>query len=263
MVDILIIGILLVSGIIAVSRGFVREALGILSWIVATFAALYGYPYFAPLFEDFIDNKTITEVVAGVSISIVVLVVCTFITSAIHRRIKESCLKGLDSILGFIFGLVRGWLIILLLYVLGLIIFPAELYNQQKASNTLPYVAQSFAVLEKVMPSELNDEISKRIDEAEKQAEKKEKEEKTSIVPKPKGRDGAKLGYDKKDREKLDKLIGGVLDSFDDADSAEQNASKKEKVNPWAKSETSVGKADEEETEPETADDESEEDEDE
>jgi len=245
MVDVLIVGILLVSGLIAVARGFIREALGVASWIAATFAALYGYPYFAPLFEDFTDNKTITEVAAGVSISIVTLVICTFIISFICKKVQSSCLNGLDMILGFFFGLLRGWLIILLLYVLGLIVFPVQLQNQQEESRTLPYVADSFSVLEKVIPSELNEEITKRMQEAKEQTEKRRNEEKESIVPKPKKNDN--VGYDNKERESMNALVNLLSSLKEETGKSKSKATDKSEetekpTGTWAKSESSVKK---------------------
>lgn len=247
MLDILIIGILVVSGIIAISRGFIREALGILSWVIAFFAALYGYPYFSPLFEDFIENKVITEIIAGISIAIVVLIVCTLIMGAINKRVKDSCLKSLDTLLGFIFGLFRGWLIIILLYILGLMIFPVDLYKQQENSKVLGYVSESFDVLETLLPSEFSDEISQRIDDAEKQVAKKKLEEKNSIVPKPKanqkqGVDKAsstksgeskkvetEVGYEQPDRDSMDRLIDELDMSEDVGETNEKNKSGKGK----------------------------------
>ncbi len=251
MFDILIIGILIISGIIAVLRGFIREALGILSWILATFAAMYGYSQVSPFFDDIIANKTVADAVSGVIIAIVILVICTIIISRIQGKIKKSCLKGLDSILGFVFGLLRGWLIILLLYVLALIVSPVEINKHQEESRTLPYVAKSFDLLENVLPDEINEEIANRIEDAEKQAKKRKKEEKETVVPKPKKRDVSKFGYDEQDRENLDKLIDILSGTDTDASSDDKKKKtkakakpKKDKTDPWAKAETSAGKDD-------------------
>lgn len=116
--DLALIALLLISGLLAFSRGFVREVLSILAWVVSFVVALQFYPQLSPYVQRYIESQQIADAIAMGAIFIVSLVILWVISSAISRRVQNSEVGALDRSLGFLFGLLRGAVIVSLLYLL-------------------------------------------------------------------------------------------------------------------------------------------------
>jgi len=111
LLDGLLLGLTLVSAVLAMVRGFSREVLSIVSWGAAAVVAFLFYKRAAPLVQPYVDHELIAQLVAGGIIFLVVLIVVTFITMRIADLIIDSRIGPLDRTLGFVFGAARGVLI--------------------------------------------------------------------------------------------------------------------------------------------------------
>ncbi len=116
-IDSIAILILLVSTLLAMYRGFLREILGLGSWILAVIAVIYAIPAFSPITEGIFESKIVADIVVGIVVAITVLVICTLISYKTSSKIRASALSGLDRILGALFGFARGVLIVLIAYI--------------------------------------------------------------------------------------------------------------------------------------------------
>jgi membrane protein required for colicin V production len=115
--DFAIIGVIILSGYFAYSRGFVREALSIAAWINASFVAVYTFPYVLPLFEKVLPKGVIANVSASAVVFILALMVLHMISNSLARRVKDSSLSPVDRTLGLIFGLARGMIMVCIAYI--------------------------------------------------------------------------------------------------------------------------------------------------
>ncbi|HLI20826.1 MAG TPA: CvpA family protein [Stellaceae bacterium] len=115
--DFAVIGVIILSGYFAYSRGFVREALSIAAWINASFVALYTFPYVLPLFEKVLPKGVIANVSAAAVVFILALMILHMISNALARRVKDSSLSPVDRTFGLIFGLARGMIFVCLGYI--------------------------------------------------------------------------------------------------------------------------------------------------
>jgi membrane protein required for colicin V production len=115
--DIVVIAVILLSGLFAFARGFVKEALSVAAWVGAAFAALYGLRYAAPFAERFLPKGAVADAAAGLAVFLVALIVLSLLTSALSRRVKDSALSAVDRTLGLLFGLVRGVVVVCLGYI--------------------------------------------------------------------------------------------------------------------------------------------------
>lgn len=111
LLDGLLLGLTLVSAVLAMVRGFSREVLSIASWGAAAVVAFLFYKPATPLVQNYVDNELIAKLVAAGIIFLVVLIVVTFITMRIADMIIDSRIGPLDRTLGFVFGAARGVLI--------------------------------------------------------------------------------------------------------------------------------------------------------
>src|SRR3954471_11887923 len=112
-VDLVVLGVIALSGLLAFMRGLVREVLGVGAWIIAAFVASpYGvFPYIAPWVRQQISDQTIADAVAMGAVFLIVLIVLSFVASAISSAVQGVGLGGLDRTLGLVFGLARGALL--------------------------------------------------------------------------------------------------------------------------------------------------------
>ncbi len=100
-VDAVLAGVLVVSGLLAFLRGFVREVLGIGAWVGAAVLAVWATPYARPRFEGWLhDRPALGEPIAYAVLFLVSLAVLLFISHRIARMVRGSALGGLDRTVG-------------------------------------------------------------------------------------------------------------------------------------------------------------------
>jgi membrane protein required for colicin V production len=117
LLDIILLTVMLISAILAMVRGFMREVLSIASWIAAAAVTLYAYPKLLPIARQYVANEIVAIgiVVAGVFLG--TLLVVSVITIKISDMILDSRVGALDRTLGFLFGLARGLLIVVVAFL--------------------------------------------------------------------------------------------------------------------------------------------------
>ncbi|SON55346.1 Pur regulon 18 kDa protein [Hartmannibacter diazotrophicus] len=119
LLDGILLVIMMISAVLAMIRGFVREVLSIVSWIAAAGAAYLFYDDLLPYVQQHISYKPIQIAVAAGSIFLITLLIVSFITMRISDLVLDSRIGALDRTLGFVFGALRG----LLLVVVGMMFF--------------------------------------------------------------------------------------------------------------------------------------------
>lgn len=112
LLDGILLGITLVSAVLAMVRGFSREVLSVASWAIAAITAYLFFTPVVPLVQPYISNETIAKIAAAGAIFIVTLIIVSVITMKIADFIIDSRIGALDRTLGFLFGAVRGVLLV-------------------------------------------------------------------------------------------------------------------------------------------------------
>lgn len=118
-IDGVVAAIIILSALLAYSRGLVREALAIAGWIAAAVIAFIFAPQVQPLVKEipvvggFIaDSCEISMVAAAFTVAALVLVISSLFTPLFASLVQRSILGGLDQGLGFLFGVLRGVLLV-------------------------------------------------------------------------------------------------------------------------------------------------------
>ncbi len=109
--DIGLIGVILISALLAMLRGFTREVLAIVSWGAAAIAAFYLHPLVLPFLKPYISKDSIALAVAIGSVFFLTLVIVSLITVRLSDAILDSRVGALDRSFGFLFGAARGLLL--------------------------------------------------------------------------------------------------------------------------------------------------------
>jgi membrane protein required for colicin V production len=114
--DLIVLGIMLVSGLLALVRGFMREILSIAAWGAAALVTLYAFGKLLPTAKTYFNNDTVAAAVVVAGVFVGTLIVVSIITVRISDMILDSRIGALDRTLGFLFGLARGLLIVVVAY---------------------------------------------------------------------------------------------------------------------------------------------------
>ena len=109
--DWVIVGVIGLSAITSIFRGFIREASSILSWIAAFIVASRFYPQLSE-YITFSNDDLTRKVIASIVLFIVTLIALGFVASTISSLVKKAGLSSFDRLLGVVFGVVRGILIV-------------------------------------------------------------------------------------------------------------------------------------------------------
>ena len=108
-----IVVILVLSSLISIKRGFVKEALSLATWILAVIIALFFSERLAVLLTDSITTPSVREVVAFAILFIATLLVGAMVNYLIGELVRITGLSGTDRTLGMVFGLARGFIIVM------------------------------------------------------------------------------------------------------------------------------------------------------
>jgi membrane protein required for colicin V production len=97
-------------------RGFMREVLSIAAWGAAALVTLYSYSKLLPTAKTYFNSDTIASIAVVAGVFIGTLIIVSVITVRISDMILDSRIGALDRTLGFLFGLARGLLIVVVAY---------------------------------------------------------------------------------------------------------------------------------------------------
>ncbi|RMF99142.1 MAG: CvpA family protein [Gammaproteobacteria bacterium] len=117
-VDYLLLAVLVLSGVVGVFRGLVREALALLAWVLAIWGAWSFAPLIAPRLSGWIGDPVLQVWAARVVLLVGILIVAGLLTWLISYLLDRSGLTGTDRLLGGLFGVARGAVLAALLVIL-------------------------------------------------------------------------------------------------------------------------------------------------
>jgi len=111
-IDILIAVAILVSVVVGILRGFVKEAISIAALLVAIWAALYFGPEAGDIAENWFKSEELQMWFGRVLVFLVILSLGGLLGWGISKLVRLSVLSGMDRLLGAVFGVARGILLV-------------------------------------------------------------------------------------------------------------------------------------------------------
>lgn len=162
--DLIVIGVVLISALLAAVRGLTREVLAIASWVAAAAVAWAFHPQLMPFAQQHIPNQTIALVAVIAGLFLVTLIVVSLVTARISDFVLDSRIGALDRTLGFVFGAGRG----LLLAVIGFLFFSALVTENKEPvwvrdAKTKPILKETGLSLLAVLPQDINSDFIKNL----------------------------------------------------------------------------------------------------
>ncbi len=133
-----IIGILAVSGLISIKRGFVKEALSLAIWVAAAVISIMFRNQLGALLVDLIDTPSLRPTAAGAMLFIGTLLVGGLVSYLVGELIKITGLSSTDRLLGMFFGLSRGAIIVMVILLFAPKIIPIDQDPWWQQSRLIP-----------------------------------------------------------------------------------------------------------------------------
>ena len=153
--DLIYIIITLLSVIKCSRNGFVLSLLAAAKWLLAYVVTLILFPRTKPYVRDFIENEYILDIVLGVGIFIIVIFLILMINKGVSKAVSYSGLGKLDTVFGFFFGFLRGYVICVCIFSTVNIFYNYRNWPlNTKTSWTFPYVEKGSNYLIKEFPDE-------------------------------------------------------------------------------------------------------------
>jgi membrane protein required for colicin V production len=171
--DIILLAVMFISAMLAMVRGFMREILSIAAWAAAAIATVYLYPRLEPVAKGYFNNDIVAKAVVIVGVFLATLLIVSAITVKISDMVLDSRIGALDRSLGFLFGLARGLLIVVIAFLFFDWLVPAKSQPEWVRNAKSKVVLQGTGDWLKAQlpddPEGLYQKYKKRRDEAEPQ----------------------------------------------------------------------------------------------
>jgi membrane protein required for colicin V production len=163
LLDIIVLGVMLLSGLLAMVRGFMREILSIAAWATAAIVTLTMYQRFVPMAKEYTDSDTIATVAVAAILFLGTLIVASVITVKVSDMILDSRIGALDRTLGFMFGLARGLLIVVVAFAFFDWLAPKSQPNWVTSAKSLGVLKGTGEWLQRQLPEDVMSTISRRL----------------------------------------------------------------------------------------------------
>jgi membrane protein required for colicin V production len=110
--DYLVIAAIVVSAIVGAMRGFLREAVALVTWLLALFVAWHFSDLIEPHLGGLLAGSYVKPWAARVIIVLLILLLGAAIGGVLNHFVRLSIFSGMDRLLGFVFGFLRGFLLL-------------------------------------------------------------------------------------------------------------------------------------------------------
>ena len=202
LLDFILLAIMLVSGLLALMRGFTREVLSLVAWGAAAVAAYFaikqpGLVEWAKTNVPYLEKDILAQIAVGATAFLTVLIVVSVISVKISDWVVDSAAGSFDRTLGFIFGVARGFIFVAIAYLFYGWLLPFDKQEPWvRSAYSLPMIKSAGEGLLSFMPPDIAETLNNTA--------LAKGQEKTSAPPEAGQTDP---GYKSNDSQQLDNLM--------------------------------------------------------
>lgn len=166
LLDFILLGIMLVSGLLALMRGFTREVLSLVAWGAAAIAAYVAIKQpklidFAKTSIPYLEKEILAQIAVGATAFLIVLIIVSIISVKISDFVVDSAAGSFDRTLGFIFGVARGFVFVAIAYLFyGWLLPYDKQVNWVRNAYSLPMIKSAGEGIISFMPPEIAETLS-------------------------------------------------------------------------------------------------------
>ena len=166
LLDFILLAIMLVSGLLALMRGFTREVLSLVAWGAAAIAAYFaikqpGLIEWAKTNVPYLEKDILAQIAVGATAFLIVLILVSIVSVKISDWVVDSAAGSFDRTLGFIFGVVRGFIFVAIAYLFYGWLLP---FDKQETwvrnAYSLPMIKSAGEGLLSFMPPDIADTLN-------------------------------------------------------------------------------------------------------
>lgn len=208
--DVILGFIMLVSGFLAMLRGLTREVLSILSWAVAALATLYIFPKYQDEARLYIEPALLADAALAAGVFLVVLIIVSLITMRVSDKVLDSRVGALDRTLGFLFGLARGLVLVVIAYLFFSWLVPEDTQPRWiREARSLPILKSTGSAIVSLLPEDPSQALPEQLrDNPEPPEQRSQSDDGRSLA----GSD-APADYKKSERRTLESLVESRQDN--------------------------------------------------
>jgi len=178
--DIAAISVLIISGVFALRRGLVGEIMALGTWIIASVFTFSFFPLVRPLIDDKIQNGMLADAATGLGLFCLAIIVLVPVCDFLNDFVKGPTFSSVDRSLGFVFGLLRGFIIMCLIFMIMIYIWPEDTDNNEETSQpewlanakTKPAFSYGVDLLKSLVPEDTDEQIAQKLKESRDEAKK-------------------------------------------------------------------------------------------
>lgn len=216
--DLAVLTVLVLSGLLALLRGFVAEVFSIVAWVGALAVGVYGYKPATPIVVELtgIDGP-LGELIAGGVLFVIALIVFMILARLASGALQMAGLGAVDRSLGFLFGLVRGAILVCVAYLLVLWAEPDPQDHPTwlTEAKSLPLIVSGSDMLVTLVPDHLRSQADTEAARVRRKAEDEAREalKERLLSPTPRTETAnpdapqSDQGYTDKERQELNRAI--------------------------------------------------------
>ena len=157
---------MLLSGLLALTRGFTREVLSLISWGLAAAAGLFAAfnDDLVALALDYVQSDTIARVAVGGGVFLIALIILSIISVRIADWVLDSAAGPFDRTFGLVYGLARGLLLVSIAYLFYVWLVPPEgREDWVRNARSLPVIEATGEFVTNFLPADIRDTLHARI----------------------------------------------------------------------------------------------------
>jgi membrane protein required for colicin V production len=166
LLDLVLGGIMLLSGLLALTRGFTREVLSLISWGLAAAAGLFASfnEDLVALALDYVQSDVIARVAVGGGVFLIALIILSIISVRIADWVLDSAAGPFDRTFGLVYGLARGLLLVAIAYLFYVWLVPPEgREDWVRNARSLPVIEATGEFVVGFLPADIRDTLQARI----------------------------------------------------------------------------------------------------
>jgi membrane protein required for colicin V production len=208
LLDLILAGIMIISGLLALMRGFTREVLSLVAWgaaAVGTYFALRN-PEMVEFAKRYLEPEIVAKIALGGGVFLVILIIVSLISVKLSDAVVDSAAGAFDRTLGFIYGLGRGLVLVVIAYLFYGWLVPFERQEEWvKNARSLPIITTVRDFMLTLVPADIAETLTNA----------------TNLSTQPAGTQGGSQpgtgentqdeeGYKRNESQGLDQLIQGT-----------------------------------------------------
>jgi membrane protein required for colicin V production len=163
LLDLILAGIMIISGLLALMRGFTREVLSLIAWgaaAVAAYFAIRSHQLLA-IASQYLQPEIVAKIAIGGGIFLVVLIVVSLISVKLSDVVVDSAAGAFDRTLGFFYGLGRGLVLVVIAYLFYGWLIPIDRQEVWvKNARSLPVIQSVGEVILSLVPPDIAETLT-------------------------------------------------------------------------------------------------------